>query len=164
GFNAGNGPKNLRFTPNIRVPVTNIDSKSFSDAVKSLLKVVVIDAAAPDLRMSVDNFSTVEWAVQRAMWKRILEGKKTVFLGSTMKERYRGFRVVNCEDVQMLNLVRETVAGLGELWPGCKLEVRHLHELPKCPAIKVNLPIPNMDDPQMVLGLLTVNNTEIPLS
>ena len=64
----------------------------------------------------------------------------------------------------MLNLVRETVASLGELWPGCNLRVLHLHELPKYPAIKLNLPIPDMKNPQMVLGLLKANNPDIPVS
>uniref|UniRef100_UPI002FDBA1F8 hypothetical protein n=1 Tax=Streptomyces sp. IBSBF 2390 TaxID=2903533 RepID=UPI002FDBA1F8 len=86
---------NAQRSRSLKIPVTNIDKISYSDAVKSHLKVTIVDAAAPDLRMSVHNFSKIEWAMQEAMWDKVCYERFTVFLGSTMKEKYCGFRVLN---------------------------------------------------------------------
>lgn len=153
------------FTKNTKVPVTIIDDGlSFSELSKMTLKVTIVDANAPELRITLKQFSDIEYAIQDAMWERIdADNNKSYFVGASMDERFRGYRIISCGSEETLKFLKDTVSGLGELWPGANIQVRHLLELPKAPLIKLNLPVRDMSNAKKVLGILMANNSDLPI-
>lgn len=150
-------------TSNTKVKITNIDGLAYSEIAKQTLKVSIVDAGSSDLKMSVENFTKVEGGIQVAMYKKMCEDGTKRFPAFKMNERFRGFRIITCDSNSALDFLKEAVASLGEVWKGAKLEVRHLHDLPASPLIKVNLPVSNVDM-KMVMGLLMLNNADLPIN
>lgn len=118
-----------KFT-NSKPRVTNL-YESFRDISKQTLKVCIVDASSRDLRMSRQNFSKVEGIIQDAIVDKIMELKMTSFPTFHMKERFRGYPIINCENDFSLQFLKETVRNMNnkDLWDGANLEVRQLHEL-----------------------------------
>uniref|UniRef100_T1GGC9 DUF4780 domain-containing protein n=1 Tax=Megaselia scalaris TaxID=36166 RepID=T1GGC9_MEGSC len=122
---------------------TNTNRVDCSKITQQDLKVSIVDTGASDLNISTTNFSLVEEGIQHEMYKRICEGES--FAPFQMKERYMGFRIIECESEAALIFLRKAVSNLGELWSSAKLELRHLNELPVSVHIKVNLPVRSID-------------------
>ena len=95
------------------------------------------------------------------MFKLICE-KESASIAFQMKERYKGFRIINCETEESLMFLKSTVSKMGELWPNAKLEVRHLNQLSSGPTVKINLPMSEMDA-KLITGLLMLNNKDLPI-
>lgn len=155
-----NVSSSIAMVPKLVVKPRLHESSKFS-ITKKELKISIVDARKRDLKISLRLFSSIEYALQKAMWKKINEGQP-IFFGSSV-ESYRGFRVIYCESEETLQFVKDAVTNMRRLWPDTNLQVRQLHDLPTSLLIKINLPIPGMEDVKMVFGILIANNTDIPV-
>lgn len=67
----------------------------------------ILDVNAIDLKMNVSNFSLVENFIQEEMFKLIFE-KESDSIAFQMKERYKGFRIINSKIEESLNFLNST--------------------------------------------------------
>jgi hypothetical protein len=155
-------PANRTKFVNAKPVITDVKEMSYSEMAKQTLKVCIVDANSKDLRMSHENFSIVEEKIQDAIVDRILKEKLKSFPSFHMKERFRGYRIINCENEFTLQFLKDTISNIGEPWSGAKLGVRHLHELPGDPIININLPVRH-NDIKKITCLLACNNPSIPV-
>ena len=77
------------------------------------LKVSIVDTNAPDLKMIVSNFSLVEHFIQDEMYKLIWV-EESASVSFQMKERFKGFRIINCDSEKSLNFLKSTVLTLAK--------------------------------------------------
>lgn len=54
-----------------------------------------------------------------------------------MSERYFGFRVISARSHRDLDTLRIIVENMGEIWPGAKIKVRYLVDLPRSPKFRI---------------------------
>lgn len=146
-----------------RTAIISLDAlMPLSEISKQTLKICIIDKSSDDWRISNDNFSLIEEKIQDVIID-LFAGKKLIRLPNFhMTEKYRGHRVISCENDFSLQFLKDAVQNLGEIWSGAKLEVKLLHEIPSDPVISINLPVRH-NDIKKSTSLLACHNPDFPV-
>lgn len=142
--------------------VKNIDGLPLSEIVKQHLKVCIVDTAAVDWHITVENFGLIEKQIMRS----IINLMKTDNIdppGYEMSERYHGFRLILCETQFALDFLQKCISSLSPPWEGAKIELKSLKDLPA--PRKIRILIPDLDIPKEdVLDVLIRSNRNLPIS
>lgn len=117
----------------------------------------VIDRSDQDGKISVDHWQLIEGMLidRIAVFKG--ERNEISFKGADWS---KGVKIVNCGNEKSARFLTETVEGLGELWPGAKLEVVPSSCLPLRSMVTVWIP-PPIRPVETILSVLEKQNEEL---
>lgn len=153
--------KKLKTSASTSSSSKNLDKIPLNEIVKQNLKVSIVDLSEPNWRIPADKFVMIDTAIVENISKRIDSQQLTTLPEFDMSERYYGFRIVSCETQGALDLLREIVQSLGELWEGARISLKSLSELPKPPKAKIN--IPGNCKKEDIIKILKISNSNLPV-
>lgn len=138
--------------------IKNIDGMPLSEVVKQHLKVCIVDTAASDWRISVENFGIIESYIMENILKLMKENNQDP-PSFEMNERYHGFRLILCETQFSLDFLRNCIENLNTPWEGANIELKSLMDLPAPRKIRILIPELNITKEDILEVLIRSNRT-----
>ena len=130
--------------------------------LKEELKVCIVDTGSLDWKISAENFNEVDDFLMNEIYKDILAKKLVPMPKYKMKERYHGFRVIECDTPRALEYLREVIKNIGTPWKNAALDVKRLGELPSLPKAFIGIPAKSATDDKIKV-ILQECNPEFPI-
>lgn len=140
--------------------VTNLNRMPLNEVMKQHLKVSLVDTSKQDLRITPENFVIFDTKIVSQVLKLKREGVISSMPAFDASERYYGFKVITAESTNDLETLKLVVAEMGEIWPGARIEVRNLADLPRPPKVMMTLPGEHKDIRELV-ELLELTNPKL---
>lgn len=131
--------------------------KPIINNVRIDLKLSIVDLGSIDWRISPENFSLIEQAIFDKIMDKVAEGSLMKPPHYDMTERFHGFMVITCDSKKSVDLLVDVVKCLPELWPGAKVMIRMLKDLPAPPKAKIFVPMKVVDEKRVLRGLAFFN-------
>ncbi|KAI9428625.1 hypothetical protein F5148DRAFT_1296768 [Russula earlei] len=128
--------------------------KQESIGVDPSLRVAVIDRSDPDGQISPANWVRLEGELMLQMAADDREEGEVQFCGI---DWLKGVKVIDCVNKESVRFLKNAIDGVGEFWPGAKLEVVARSLIPLRPIVYVRL-LPPILAPEVVLKLLKKQN------
>ena len=163
---SGNGTKRDR-SSDASLPLAKrsrgVQNKSFADVVKDKIMLGLVDRGSANGFIQKSRWPGVRQALNANIVPFIREHKCAIPC-TTEAGWYQGqIKAMACDDVESANIFKRMVAGLGEVYPGAKIEALNWEDLPSFPRARVWLTaIPDKDED--ILQLLQASNPKLPNS
>ncbi|XP_065364430.1 uncharacterized protein LOC135957581 [Calliphora vicina] len=136
-------------------------AKSFSEIVKDSLVRAVIDRSANDGSISQLNWDMVKQKLVGVFWKVLKENPGTPPQCDDAGWYQGHVKLMSCVDERSALLLKTAVASLGEVWPGSRLEVVSVSEIPRKPRSIAKIPA-EPSSPEEILEILQCCNPQLP--
>lgn len=140
-----------------------LNKMPLNEIMKQHLKVSLVDTSREDLKISSENYVILDTKIVDEIIKKRREGVINTMPQFDMSERFFGYRVITAKSIDDLDTLRRLVQDMGEVWPGAKIEVRNLSELPRPPKVKVVIPGEHKQ-PAKILEVMEITNPELKIS
>ncbi|XP_065354912.1 uncharacterized protein LOC135949315 [Calliphora vicina] len=136
-------------------------AKSFSEIVKDNLVRAVIDRSVNDGSISQSNWDMVKQKLVGVFWKVLKENSGTPPQCDDAGWYQGHVKLMSCVDERSALLLKTAVASLGEVWPGSRLEVVSVSEIPRKPRSIAKIPA-EPSSPEEILEILQCCNPQLP--
>ncbi|XP_065356217.1 uncharacterized protein LOC135950613 [Calliphora vicina] len=136
-------------------------AKSFSEIVKDNLVRAVIDRSVNDESISQSNWDMVKQKLVGVFWKVLKENPGTPPQCDDAGWYQGHVKLMSCVDERSALLLKTAVASLGEVWPGSRLEVVSVSEIPRKPRSIAKIPA-EPSSPEEILEILQCCNPQLP--
>jgi hypothetical protein len=154
-------PEQIRATKRTR-PTNGVGYKSFSEVAKGGLVMAVIDRSVEDGSIPRDKWSCVEAGLASVLFA-VLGDMPGLPPRCSHAGWHRGrVKLIAFGDNRSLDLYKTAIGRLGEIWPGVKLDVVPIKDIPSRPRAHSWIPASPSDSPESVLKMLSVCNPDIP--
>lgn len=163
----GASKKRLRTPEKTRVskrtrPTNGVGHKSFSEVAKGGLVMAVIDRSVEDGSIPKDKWSCVEAGLATVLFA-VLADMPGLPPRCSHAGWYRGrVKLIAFSDNRSVDLYKAAIGKLGEIWPGVKLDVVPIKDIPSRPRAHSWIPASPSDSAESVLKMLSVCNPDIP--
>lgn len=122
-----------------------LDYLPLNDVLTNDLKVSIVDRSYHGTRINSENYLKIESFIFDEIFHSSIRNPSIPGPKYNSHERFRGFRIVSCDSILSLVFLKDSIRRMGELWPGARLEVIPLRELPSLPRVFINMPCGEQD-------------------
>lgn len=116
-----------------------LNNTPLNELLKRELTVCFVDLNQPDMRISNENYETLEGELFCALSDWISDHPGSQVPVFQTEDRFRGYRVTTCDSQPSLAFLKEAVVKMESPWENAKLDVVSLKDLPAQP--KAYIPI-----------------------
>lgn len=130
-------------------------SASLSSAPE--LQVAIIDRTHPEGRMSADRWLLLEERILRALVDALARSEDDSFTAFDGAKWQKGVKIVGCGNEKALNFLKDCIQQFDNLWPGMKVDIVPMDQIPYQTTVKVWIPPPVIED-EAILTLMKRQN------
>ncbi|XP_059226101.1 uncharacterized protein LOC131998067 [Stomoxys calcitrans] len=124
------------------------------------LQVAILDRSNPEGRLSTIRWLLVEEKILRALSEHIRKGEDDSFVAFDGAKWQKGVKVIGCGNKKALDFLSTCIGGLDPLWPGMKIELVPIDQIPRWTTLRVWIPPPVLED-DAILSLLKGQNKHL---
>jgi hypothetical protein len=135
--------------------------RPYSEVLKDPLVVAVIDAAKEDGSIAPGDWRKVVRALSASFLKIMRENPGDAPSCSDGGWFRNHVKLTACANQRSLDLYKKAISSLGEVWPGAKLEVTALENIPSRPRARAWIPAEPCD-PAEILEQIRIGNPKLP--
>ncbi|KAH8272475.1 hypothetical protein KR044_007730, partial [Drosophila immigrans] len=128
-------------------------------STKPELQVAIIDRSNPDGKLSVDNWLILEGLIDQGIADAITRPLNPFVAEFDGINWYKGVKVVACANEESLRFLKDTLLKLEAPWPGAKIDVVPVDQIPERTIIKVWIP-PSIREDRTTLILIKSQNAD----
>lgn len=99
-----------------------------------------MDKGSLDWKISTENFYEIDDFFMNEAYKCIAEGKLSPMPKYSMKERYHGLHIIQCDTPRALEFLEEAISKMKAPWEGADLDIKRLSELRSLPKAFIVIP------------------------
>lgn len=121
------------------------------------LQVAIIDRSQPGGKLTDERWLLLEEKILRGLVDELGRSEDDSFTAFDGAKWSRGVKIIGCGNEKALNFLKRCIQGIGELWPGAKLEIVSLDEVPFQTTVRVWVPPPILED-ESILTLIKRQN------
>lgn len=140
---------------------TRLFNMPFNEVVKNRLILAVVDRSVGDGAISHSNWEMVKVKLLEVFWKVVESDPGPPPQCDDAGWLHGHIKLIACADERSANLYKRSVASLGEIWHGARLEAVPPSEVPRRPRSTAKIPAAP-SDPMEILRLLQYSNPQLP--
>lgn len=140
-----------------RVPEGKRVKKSTSLTSAPELQVAILDRSDPDGRLSPERWLILEEKILRCLLEALEQSEDDSFAEFDGAKWQRGVKIVGCGNKKALDFLKASIGGLDSLWPGMKVDVVPIDQIPSWTTVRVWVPPPILED-EAILTLVKRQN------
>ena len=140
---------------------TDKPSKPLSETLKEGLTWAVVDQSHPDCSFVPTKWKLVEHALLD-IFLAVMDSNPSPSPGCRDAGWYQEhIKLVACSDFRSMELHKEAISRIGEVWPGARLAAVSPDQIPNRPRSKARIPT-GPSDPETIFRLLKASNNRFP--
>ncbi|XP_046808734.1 uncharacterized protein LOC124420333 [Lucilia cuprina] len=140
---------------------TRIVNRPYSEVAKNPLVRAIVDKSVNDGAISQDKWLIIRQKMLEVYWK-ILKENPGPSPQNDDAGWYQGhIKLLACTNERSANLLKLAVTSIGEVWPGAKLDVIPVSEIPRRPRSITVIPA-EPHEPEAILAYLQSGNPDLP--
>ncbi|XP_037824203.1 uncharacterized protein LOC119612468 [Lucilia sericata] len=140
---------------------TIVINRPFSEVARNPLVRAIVDQSNSDGAISQEKWGTIRQKMLGVYWKILKENP-----GPAPQNDYAGWyqghiKLLACSNERSALLLKLAIQSLGEVWPGARLDVIPVSEIPRRPRSIATIPT-EPHDPAEILAFLQSGNPHLP--
>lgn len=121
------------------------------------LQVAILDRSNPEGKLSTERWLKVEESILRSLSEAVIQCEDDSFTAFDGARWQKGVKIIGCGNKKALDFLTACINGLDPLWPGMKVEIVPIDQIPSWTTVRVWIPPPVLED-EAILRLVKVQN------
>lgn len=140
-----------------QVPDGKRVKKSTSLSSAPELQVAILDRSNPEGKISTARWLLIEECILRSLSEAVIQCEDDSFTEFDGAKWQKGVKIIGCGNKKALDFLSACINGLDTLWPGMKVEIVPIDQIPSWTTVRVWFPPPILED-EAILRLVKVQN------